>query len=210
MAIQRETVGGAPYPVYRAKIHNEPRHIHRIGREADQPAWAKSVAQVLIPLVTDGFRPYDGDLIGRLICDCGITPETKLPQRFRDLDVVLLTAIHGKNRTDHLILRSSPIGGRAKPRIAPGPGPGVRQRVDLGVGVCLLVADQSPIRGFRSVDAILPASLPEHYVPAEERQVDARVAGGLHVSPLGFLSLLVGAHREEYLVLQDLGATPIC
>src|SRR5262249_53307514 len=202
-------MSSAPDPVYRAVIHNEPRHAHRIGRQADQPARAESVAQVFIPFVTDGFRPYGGGLTGRLVCDCGVTPETKLPQRFRDLDLVLLTAVHSKNRTDHRILRFSPVSGRTEPLIAPLLGPRVREWVDLGVGIGLLITYQSPIRGFRSIDAVLPASLPKHYVPTEERQVDACVAGGFYVSPLSRRPVFVVTHRQKYLVLQDLSATPV-
>src|SRR5262245_53220631 len=73
----------------------------------------------------------------------------------------------------------------------------------------LLVTHQSPIRGCRAVDAVLPASTPKPYVPTEERQVDPCVAGGFYVSPLGRRPVFVVTHRQKHLVLQDLSATPV-
>src|SRR5215510_1097821 len=72
-----------------------------------------------------------------------------------------------------------------------------------------LITHQSPELGSRSVDAVLPASLPEHYVATEKRQVDAGVAGGFHVGPLVSRPVFVVAHREKHPVLQKLGAAPV-
>ena len=51
-----------------------------------------------------------------------------------------------------------------------------RGRIDVGVRVRLLVRDQRAVRGGGAVDARLPARLPEHFVAAEEREVQAVVA----------------------------------
>ena len=52
-------------------------------------------------------------------------------------------------------------------------------RIDRRVVVRLLVGDQRPVRRVRAVDAGLQPRLPEHLVAAEEREVDAGVAGRL-------------------------------
>ena len=73
------------------------------------------------------------------------------------------------------------------------------------VVVRLLVGHQRPVRGVRAVDARLPPGLPEHLVPAEEREVHPGVAGGLDVRALLAGPVLVVAGRHEDLVLLDDG-----
>ena len=107
------------------------------------------------------------------------------------------------------ILRSAAVGRRAEARIAPGAGPDVGQRIDLGVGVRFLVADQRGVRRVRCVDAVFPTGLPEHFVAAEERQIDAGVAGRLDVGPLLARPVFVVTNGDEHLVLEQLGAAAV-
>src|SRR5262245_7986001 len=185
MAIQRETVGCGPGAICGSVVLKVATYVHRIGREADQPARAETVAQVLIPFVTDGTGAYGGGLTGRLSRNCGVAPEAILAERRRYLDISICTFVDHENCADQRVLGLSAIGWWAKARIAPRSGPYVWQRVDLRISVSLLVANQSSRWGRRSVDAVFPASLPEHYISTEKRQVDARVARGFHVGPLG-------------------------
>ena len=91
-----------------------------------------------------------------------------------------------------------------RPRVAPSPRPNVGDGVDLGAVVRLLVGDQRPVSAGRPVAALLPTGLPEHLVAAEKGEVNARVTGGLNVSPLVARPVLVVANRQEQAVLQDL------
>ena len=65
----------------------------------------------------------------------------------------------------------------------------------------LLVGHQRPVGRVRSVDARLPPGLPEHFVPAEEREIDPAGQGGLDIRPLLPGPVLVVAGRHEDLVL---------
>src|SRR5262249_53351837 len=172
-------------PVGGTEVLKVATFAQRVGREADQPARAETVVQIFIPLVTDCAGADGGDLTRRLGRDRRIAPEAELAHRFWRLDRVKRRTVHSKDCAYHRVFRASAVGGRAESRIAPRAGPNIRQRVDLGVRVSFLVAHQSPELGSRSVDAVLPASFPEHYVSTEKRQVDARVAGAFHVGPLG-------------------------
>ena len=97
---------------------------------------------------------------------------------------------------------------RAEPRVAPGAGP-LGRRVDLGVGVRLLVGDERAIRRAAAVDAGLPARLPEHLVAAEEREVHAGGTCVLDVRALRARPVFVVADGHEYLVLEQLGAAAV-
>ena len=60
----------------------------------------------------------------------------------------------------------------------------VRTGIDLCEGERLLVADQRAIGRIGSVDAVFPASLPEHLVAAEECQVHAGIPRRLNTGAL--------------------------
>src|SRR5262245_13402922 len=92
--------------------------------------------------------------------------------------------VHSEDCSYQRVLRASAVSGRAESRIAPRAGPHVRRRVDLGVVMSLLVTHQSPIWSRRPIHTVLPASLPEHYVSTEERQMNAFVARSFHIGPL--------------------------
>ena len=94
-------------------------------------------------------------------------------------------------------------------RIAPRARPHVGHRVDLRVGVGLLVGDEGPVRLLACVDARFESGLPEHLVAAEEREMDARVPGRLHVSPLPPRPVLVVPHGEKEPVIRDEPAPPV-
>ena len=73
----------------------------------------------------------------------------------------------------------------------------------------LLVGDEGPVRLLACVDARLEACLPEHLVAAEEREMDARVAGRLHVPPLAPRPVLVVPHGQKEPVVRDELAPPV-
>ncbi len=63
--------------------------------------------------------------------------------------------------------------------------------------------------GAGAVDAVFPAGLPEDLVAAEEGEVDARFARRFHVLALLRRPVLVVAHRQVGLVLEDLIAAAV-
>src|SRR5262249_52578014 len=144
-----------------------------------------------------------------LIRNHRITPESILPVRFRNLNAGVRGIVHSEYSSYHRVFRSSSVRRRAEARITPGASPYVRQRIGLGAVLSFLVTHHSPIRSSRSVNAGIPACLPEHDVAAKKRQTDASVASGFHVGPLGSRPVFVVAHRQEYLMLQKLCAAPV-
>src|SRR6185503_9027091 len=121
---------------------------------------------------------------------------------------VLAVRVDGEERARERVLGAAAVARRAEARVAPRPRP-LRGRIDLGAGRRLLVTDERPVTRARAVDALLPPDLPEDLVPAEERQVHARVAGRRHVRPLAARPVLVVAGRQEELVLEDLATAPV-
>ena len=75
-------------------------------------------------------------------------------------------------------------------------------RVDLGVGVRLLVADQRPVRRARAVDARSPSGSSRRSRCREEREVHAGVARRLDVGALLVRPVLVVADGHEDLVVR--------
>src|SRR5262245_64025889 len=110
MAIQRETVGSGPGPVCGAIVLKVATYVHRIGREADQSAWAEAVAQVLIPFVTDGTGADCSSLTGRLSRNRGVAPEAILAERLRNFDISIRTCVDCENCADQRVLGLSAIG----------------------------------------------------------------------------------------------------
>src|SRR5262245_66277691 len=100
MAIQRETVGCGPGAICGSVVLKVATYVHRIGREADQPARAEAIAQVLIPFVTDGTGAYRGGLTRRLSRNCGVAPEAILSEHLRYLDISICTFIDRENCAD--------------------------------------------------------------------------------------------------------------
>src|SRR5262249_30656048 len=124
----------------------------------------------------------------------GVAPEAHRRGRGRNDDAreLPLAALRGENRSGQRVLGTTAVSGRAEPRIAPRAGPHRRiERIDDGAGVRLLVRHQRPVRRVRAVDAPFPARLPEDFVAAEERQVDAGGARVLDVRPLRGRPVLV-------------------
>ena len=207
-AMHREAMGRGARTVARSEIEDPLRRRERRGREPHQARRTHAVVEVLVPLVADrlvGQRRRLADAEGR---DGGAAPEAHLAVGRRHRHRVA-AAVDGEDRPGQRVLRPAAVGRRAEARIAPGAGPHARQRIDLGVGVRLLVRHQRAVRRRRAVDAGLPARLPEDLVAAEEREVDAGVARRFDVGALAARPVLVVADGEIDGVLEELGAAAV-
>src|SRR6185436_14424262 len=130
----------------------------------------------------------------------GVPPEAQSLELRADHHAIG-AAVHRPQLPGERVLRAR-VERRREAGVAPGAGPGVRGiRIEaLAAGrERFLVADQRAIRGVRSDDRGLVPRLPEHFVAAEERQVDAGVARALDVGALLPRPVLVVADREERL-----------
>ena len=173
------------------------------------PGWPEAVVEVLVPLGTEDARRQRVDLAGGERCDGGVAPEAHLAVARRHQHGVVAVAVHREDGAVDRVLGTAAVRGRAEARVTPRAGPHVGQRIDLGVGVRLLVADQRAVRRAGAVDAVLPARLPEAVVAAEDGDVHAGGARRLDVRSLGARLVLVVTHRHEDAVLEQLRAVPI-
>ena len=81
----------------------------------------------------------------------------------------------------------------------------VGQRIDLRVRVRFLVADERAVRRAAARDARLPPRLPEDFVAAEEREVNAGGARGFDIGALPAGPVFVVTDRQERLVFEQFG-----
>src|SRR5262249_41683939 len=139
--------------------------------------------EVLVPLIPERALREGGHLTNPEGRNTGVAPEAHLAVGLRNCDRRVAT-IHGKEGAGEGVLGTAPIGRGAEARVLPGAGPHSRQRIDLRIVMRLLVADQGAIGGASAVDAGLPADLPESFIAAEEREMDAGRSSRLHVGPL--------------------------
>src|SRR3954451_7217291 len=115
--------------------------------------------------------------------DVCVPPETEPAVGVRNADPIVGEAFNAEDRAGQGVLRPTAVAWRAEPCVAPGSGP-LGERIGLGAVCGLLVTDQCPVRGVRSIDAVLPANLPDDLVATQEGEVNAVIAGGLHLLTL--------------------------
>jgi len=184
--IQRQGVCRGPRAVGGPVVLELLADAQRRRRERDEPCRTEVVVEVLIPLGaerTGGQRRAATDWQRG---DPRVSPERLRRKGLRNCNCgVRRTAVDGEDGSRQRVFWSSAVGGWAEPRIAPCSGPrrGIG-RVDHRVGVGLLVADERAVRRETAIDARFPSRLPEHFVPAEEREIYTGVARALDVGSL--------------------------
>ena len=175
VAVLGQVMGGRAWRVVRAVVLEPLDPVHGGARVAEQARWPGAVVEILVPLVPDRVGGQGRRLTGLLrrrrwspargaSCHRPPAPRSR-PCRELTMKMFPVRAFSG----------SAP-SGLTGPRVAPSAGPDVRLRIDLGVGVGLLVRDERAVAVRR---CCLPARLPEDLVPAEEAEVHAGVARGL-------------------------------
>ena len=152
VAVEREVVGGGAGVVHRAAVLHV-RHVVDGGLGEAKEAWrAEPVVEVLVPLVSEQPIEEHRALARLEPRDVGIAPEAELREFGRDDDRIVAPGIHGEDGARQRVLRLRPLGVEGA-RVPPGTRPHVGHRVDLGVGVGLLVGDHGAVRLLASVDA---------------------------------------------------------
>ena len=201
-------MGGGAGVEHRAAVLHV-RHVVDGGLGEAKEAWrTEPVVEVLVPLVSEQPLEEHRALARLEPRDVGVAPETKPRVLGRDDDRIVAPCIHGEDGARQRVLRLRPLGVEGA-RVPPGARPHVRHRVDLGVGVGLLVGDEGAVRLLASVDAELEAGLPEHLVAAEEPEMHSRIARRLDVAPLAPRPVLVVPHGEKEPVVADELAPPV-
>ena len=206
LPVEDQRVRRGPGADVRAVVRQSLRNVDRRRRQMDEAARPEAVVQVFVPFVPERVRCERGGGSRREGAERRVAPESQRAEFRRDADRVR-AAVDRPDRAGECVFRAAAIGGRAEARIAPRAGP-FRRRVDLGVVERFLVADECAIR-LRAELARLPARFPEHFVAAEERQVDAAVACRFDVRALIARPVLVVAHREIRLMRLDQRARAI-
>nr|WP_281720724.1 hypothetical protein [Nitrosomonas nitrosa] len=117
--------------------------------------------------------------------DVGIAPKAHPAVRLVDSHRAYKAACDSGPGTHQCIFRASAIGRRAEARVAPGAGPGWGIfRIDDGIGMRFLVANERAIRDTCTINTALPSCLPVDSIPGKESQVDPGCARCLHLCPL--------------------------
>src|SRR5262249_35476907 len=160
MPIECKAMSRRPWAVRRTVVEKEGRDALARPRQFNESPWSDAVVDVFIPLVPQSAIGKHGCLTGPQRRDGRVSPEAQPPEAIGDFECERgHRAIHHEESTHEGILRPPAVCGRAEAWIAPGAGPDVRQRVDLGVGVCLLVRDERAIGRVGSVDTGFPSGL---------------------------------------------------
>ena len=187
-AVQGQVVLGRVRPEGRAVVDQHGGVGDRGRGEPERPAGARAVVGVGVPLVAERVGAERRRRARGLRGHVRVAPEAHLAVGGGHADRRRGPVVDHEELSGQRVLRAVAVGRRAEARVAPGAGPRAR-RVDLGVGVRLLVGDERPV-------PVLVARLPEHLVAAEEAEVHAGRARGLHVGPLVAGPVLVMADRQ--------------
>ena len=206
LPVQRERMRRGPGCDVRAVVGDLLCHVDGRRRQMDETTRPRAVVEVLVPFVAQRVGRQGRRGAGRHRGERRVAPEAQRAHFCGNLDREG-AAVDRPDRAGQAVLWTSAIGRRAEARVAPRAGP-FRRRVDLGVVERFLVADECAIR-LRAELARLPARFPEHFVAAEERQVDAAVACRFDVRALIARPVLVVAHREIRLMRLDQRARAI-
>src|SRR5262249_29634757 len=197
-SIQRQPVRRSALDVGAAVVDQVLRHRERSGGQVDQAGGAEAVVEVFVPLVADRLVTQGDGVAARQPGHWGIAPEAE-PCEGRRQRVRCRAPIDGEDGTAQLVFGPAAVCGRAEARVAPAARPRRRvgRIVDLVVQ-CLLVGDQRAVRRAGTVDAVLPAGLPEVLVPGEVGDVDAEIAGTLDRRAHLVRPVFVVAGREQH------------
>ena len=176
--VQGHRVVRSPRRVSRAEILELVDSGHGGIGQTDQPGGPEAVVEVLVPLVAERAVRQHAFGSRRQIGERRVAPEAQAP-RIRGHPDRRGAGIDREDGPGQRVFGPPAVSRRTEARVAPRAGPHVRQRIDFGVGVRLLVGDERAIGCAAGRDAVLPARLPEHLVAAEEREVHAGVRAPL-------------------------------
>ena len=213
-----EYLGAAAVPVQREVVRQRARRVgrseilqhaaRRDGRagHAEQTGRAGTVVEVRVPFVAQRADRQRRRLARGERGNACVPPQAHLAVGLRHRDRIRRSGVvvH-EDGSAQRVFRPATVRRWAEAWVAPGSGPGGR-RVDLGIRNGFLVGHERAVGRRRPIDAVLPAGLPEDFIAAEECQVDARISRGLDARPLTARPILVVAHRQEGLVVQQQAA----
>ncbi len=160
----------------------------------------EAVVRRFVPFVTQHALRQGGHLAGLDGGHGRVAPGPQQRRTVRNGDRVGPEGIHLEYGAGERVFRASAVGWRTEARVAPCARP-LAGRVDLGDCVRLLVGHERPVRGAGRVG--FPARLPVDLVSADEDQMHAGVARGLHIGALVSGPVFVVADRHEDLVVGE-------
>ena len=182
-AIHRQAVGRRSRSVVAAHVEQELRQRHGGRRRTEETRGTGAVVEIGVPFVAERSTGQRGRRARRERRDRRIPPEPQAAVGVGDVNGPGGRFVGDEDGAGEGVLRTAAVGRRAEPRIAPGAGPR-RVGIDLRVVVRFFVPHERAIGRRGAVDARFPPRLPEQFVPAEERQVNACVACGFNLLPL--------------------------